>query len=168
MIRFLSAICISVGLWIPASGAAFGQGTDIAFGGVKADPTQPVEVTADTLNVDQTDGTAIFKGNVAVVQGDLRLTAEEVRVDYSKDDKRTIETVKATGGVTLVSATDAAKSQEAVYTLASGVVVMTGDVLLTQGSNAMSGQALTVDLTTGKGHMEGRVKTILEPAKTKN
>ena len=41
--------------------------------------------------------------------------------------------------------------------------VITGDVLLTQGDNVMSGQKLTVDLKTGMGHMDGRVRTVLQP-----
>jgi lipopolysaccharide export system protein LptA len=41
---------------------------------------------------------------------------------------------------------------------------MTGEVLLTQGGNVMSGQKLTVDLTAGTGRMDGRVKTILQPS----
>lgn len=51
----------------------------------------------------------------------------------------------------------------AVYTIASGQIVLTGDVLLTQGQNVMSGQKLTVDLKTGTGAMDGRMRTILQP-----
>jgi len=40
---------------------------------------------------------------------------------------------------------------------------MTGDVLLTQGTSALSGKVLTVDLTTGTGVMEGRVQTVFVP-----
>ncbi len=60
--------------------------------------------------------------------------------------------------MTLVNATDAAESAEAVYTLASGNVVMTGNVLLTQGPNAIAGEKLVLDLTNGTGVMDGRVK----------
>ena len=45
-----------------------------------------------------------------------------------------------------------------------GTVVMTGDVLLTQGSSALSGQKLSIDLKTGTGIMEGRVSTTFIPA----
>ena len=40
-------------------GAALAQGTNVAFGGLKADTRLPVEVTAENLTVNQTDGTAI-------------------------------------------------------------------------------------------------------------
>jgi len=45
----------------------------------------------------------------------------------------------------------------------TGRLVMTGDVLLTQGASVMSGQKLDVDLKTGVGRMDGRVRTILQP-----
>jgi lipopolysaccharide export system protein LptA len=138
----------------------------IAFGAIKADPTRPVEVTADSLSVNQADGSATFTGNVLVIQGPMRLSAGEVAVVYAAGDQRRIERLTATGGVTLVSGADAAESREAVYTIDNGQVVMTGDVLLTQGSNVISGQKLTVDLKSGTGSMEGRVKTVLTPGAT--
>jgi lipopolysaccharide export system protein LptA len=144
---------------------AFGQGTEVSFGGIRADTSQPVEVTADQLNVNQNDGTAIFTGNVIVIQGDMRLTAPRLQVEYGTEDKSEIERLHATGGVTMVSGPEAAEAQEAVYTVAAGEVVLTGDVLLTQKGSTMSGQQLFVDLDSGTGRMEGRVKTILLPGK---
>ena len=55
------------------------------------------------------------------------------------------------------------EAREAVYDVAAGTVEMTGDVLLTQAENVLSGQRLTVDLRTGTGQMDGRVRTILQP-----
>ena len=143
----------------------YGQGTDVSFGGIRADTSQPVEVTADQLNVNQNDGTAIFTGNVVVIQGDMRLTAPRLQVEYATEDKSEIERLHATGGVTMISGPEAAEAQEAVYTVADGEVVLTGDVLLTQEGSTMSGQQLFVDLDSGTGRMEGRVKTILLPGK---
>ena len=139
----------------------------VAFGGIKADARAPVEVTADSLNVNQADGTAVFTGNVLVVQGGLRMQAATIRVGYAPDDRTKIQTMTATGGVTLVSPTEAAESKEAVYDVAGGSVVMTGDVLLKQGQNVMSGQKLSVNLRSGTGQMDGRVRTILQPGTQK-
>lgn len=55
--------------------AAHAQGTDITFGGLKQDTSLPVEVTADSLQVDQANGAATFDGNVLIAQGDMRLSA---------------------------------------------------------------------------------------------
>ncbi len=143
-----------------APGAALAQ--QVAFGGLRADTSAPVEITADSLAVNQEDGTAVFSGNVLIVQQDMRLQAASVRVEYG-DDHSQIKQLHASGGVTLVSASDSAEARDAVYEVATGQIVMTGDVLLTQGSNVMAGQKLSVDLKTGTGQMDGRVRTILQP-----
>lgn len=149
--------------------AALAQGATVAFGGLKHDSTLPVEVTADELSVNQSDGTAIFSGNVLVVQGDMKLTARKLRVEYGAEDTEyagRIRRLHATGGVVLVSAGEAAESDEAVYTIDSANVVMTGNVILTQERNALAGEKLVVDLNTGSGVMQGRVKTIFQPGTT--
>ncbi|WP_421702190.1 lipopolysaccharide transport periplasmic protein LptA [Aliiroseovarius sp.] len=144
---------------------AFAQGAQIAFGGLKHDSSLPIEITAEQLAVDQSDGSATFTGDVLIGQGEMRLSAAKVRVEYVTGQGSTGEISKlhATGGVTLVNGAEAAEAAEAIYTVTSGVVVMTGSVILTQGQNALSGDRLTVDLTSGTGQMDGRVKTILQP-----
>lgn len=146
-----------------AAVAAQAQQATIAFGGLKQDTTLPVEVQADQLTVNNADGTAVFTGNVLVGQGEMRLAAGTVRVEYGTDGK-SIQRLFASGGVTISNLADAAEAQEAVYAIDSGTVVMTGDVLLTQGTSALSGQKLTIDLKTGTGVMEGRVSTTFIPA----
>lgn len=141
---------------------ALAQGAEVAFGGLKQDTTLPVEVQADQLTVNQADGTATFTGNVRVAQGEMHLAAAAVRVEYAEGGA-SIARLHATGGVTLVNATDAAEAREAVYTIDSGIVEMTGDVLLTQGQSALSGQKLVIDLKAGTGVMEGRVQTTFVP-----
>jgi lipopolysaccharide export system protein LptA len=145
---------------------ATAQQANIAFGGMKQDTSLPVSLDADTLAINNADGTALFTGNVIVAQGEMRLTASEVRVEYTPDGGG-IKTLHATGGVTLINATDAAEAKEAVYTIDSGNVVMSGDVLLTQGANAISGQKLVINLKAGTGVMEGRVQTVFAPGAKK-
>lgn len=146
--------------------AALAQSADVALGGLAFDSSAPIEVSADNLSVDQNDGAAIFEGNVIVAQGELRLAAEFIRVEYATDEdgnrSPSIGRVNATGGVTFVNGGDAAEATEAVYTVESGDLVLSGDVLLTQGPNAISGDRLIVDLTAGTGRMEGRVRTVFQ------
>jgi lipopolysaccharide export system protein LptA len=144
-----------------AAGPALSQGANVAFGTGERDPDAPVEVTADRLDIDQTAGTALFAGNVVVVQGDLQLTADRVRVEYGDSQPREIARIHAFDNVTLISPTEAAEGQEAVYEVATQTVVMTGDVVLTQELNAVSGDRLVIDLATGAGVVEGRVRTVL-------
>jgi lipopolysaccharide export system protein LptA len=142
--------------------AAWAQDAQVAFGGLRQDTTLPVEVKAESLTVNQTDGSATFTGNVLVGQGEMRLAAQTVRVEYAADGK-SIAKLHATGGVTLASPTDAAESNEAVYAVDAGTVLMTGNVLLTQGASAIAGQKLLIDLKAGTGRMEGGVSTVFSP-----
>jgi lipopolysaccharide export system protein LptA len=142
--------------------AAVAQGANVAFGAVKADPSLPVEVTADNLDVNQEDGSAEFTGNVFISQGEMRLSAKRVLVIYEQE-KSGIQRMEATGDVVLVSGPDAAQADRADYTIETGVIVMTGDVLLTQGQNTVTSNEMVVNLVTGTAQMAGRVKTILKP-----
>jgi len=64
--------------------------------------------------------------------------------------------------VTLVTAVEAAEALEAVYDIDAGTVRMTGSVILTQGPNVLSGDRLTVNLRSGQGQLDGRVRTIIQ------
>lgn len=143
--------------------AALAGGTNVSFGGLKGDPTQPVEVTAESLSVDQATGAASFEGGVKVVQGAMVLTADQVTVTYGADQKK-IASLRATGHVVLQNGTESASAQRADYTIDTGVVVLTGAVQLSQGQATITGATLTVNLTTGTGRMDGGVTTTFVPA----
>ena len=98
---------------------------------------------------------------MTIGQGDLRVQAGEVQVPY---DEATggIPRLLAPGGVTLATPQEAAEAEAADYDLASGTLTMTGEVLLTQGPSAISGDRLAVDLASGTARMEGNVRTILQ------
>ncbi len=143
-------------------GFGFAQGAQVAFGNTEQNSRLPVEVTADNLDVNQTDGTAIFTGNVLIGQGEMRLSAPRVLVVY-KSDQTGIEELRASGGVTLVSGEDAAEARTADYNVDTGLIEMEGDVLLLQGVNALTGDRMFVDTRAGTARVTGRVKTILQP-----
>ncbi|ATF20126.1 putative protein in bacteria [Phaeobacter gallaeciensis] len=152
--------CLPVTLFATGLSA---QSASIAFGAVKADPSQPVEVTAETLDVNQADGSARFIGDVVIIQGVMRLSANDVLVIYKQDEtgKTGVERLEATGDVLLINGPDAAEADKAEYTIDSGTVVMTGNVLLSQSTGTLTSNRLVVDLTTGTASLSGRVKTIL-------
>ncbi|SNR38557.1 lipopolysaccharide transport periplasmic protein LptA [Puniceibacterium sediminis] len=156
MLRNLTLV---LALLVP--GSVLAQGAQVAFGGMKQDTSAPVEVTADQLAVNQTDGTALYTGNVVIGQGEMRLAAPRVLVVYAEAAGR-IERLEATGGVTLVNGQDAAEAERADYNIDAGTVVMTGNVLLTQGDNALTSEHMTVNLDDGTAQMSGRVKSVLQ------
>lgn len=144
---------------------ATAQGTSIAFGGLSHDVSLPIEITADQLEINQADGTANFVGNVIIGQGEMRLSAGAVLVEYATENGGTtgeISRLIASGGVTLVNGSEAAEAQDATYIISTGEIIMSGGVILTQGRNALSSDRMVINLTAGTGRMEGRVKTILQ------
>ncbi|MDK3016918.1 lipopolysaccharide transport periplasmic protein LptA [Pseudodonghicola flavimaris] len=157
--RHLRLLFLTVTLLFGA-GALAAQEVPVAFGKSRTDSSAPVEVTADNLDVNQADGSAEFTGDVLVVQGAMRMTANRVFVVYDRAQSR-IERLEATGDVLLVSGDDAAEAERADYSIDSGTIVMTGNVLLSQGPSVLSSQKMTVDLDSGTARMAGRVKTIL-------
>ena len=143
-------------------GMAHAQGMQVAFGSAAEDADLPVEVTAENLDVDQNDGTAVFTGDVVVGQGQMRLSAPRVLVVYLADGSG-IARLEASGGVTLVSGADAAEAATADYDVRTGMIAMTGDVLLVQGPAALTADRMNVDTAAGTARMTGRVSTVLQP-----
>ena len=158
-------LLISVILSLFAS-LAIAQSASIAVGTSGFSASLPVEVTADEFSVDQSTGKAVFDGNVLVVQGDVRMSAGRVTIEYATDAGAAngISRLLATGGVTFGTSSDAAEAKDAVYSVADGIVTMSGDVILTQGQSAIAGDKLVVNLTSGNGRMEGRVRTVFTPS----
>ena len=86
---------------------------NVAFGGIRADTSAPVEMSADNLSVNQADGSATFTGNVTIAQGEMKLQANEVTVIYAEGGQQRIKSLRAVGQVTLVSGPDAAEASVA-------------------------------------------------------
>lgn len=139
--------------------------TGVNFAGLKTDPSAPLQVRADQLSVSQSDGAALFTGNVVMTQSDMELHASIMKVIYNKASKGIAE-LHASGGVTVKAGTNVAASDEAVYTVGTSGLVMTGHVILTTEQATIAGEMLTINLSTGLGTMSGgRVTTTFTPAK---
>ncbi len=131
----------------------------VALGGLTVDATAPVEVTADSLTVDQNTRSAVFAGDVVITQGEMHIAAGRVEVIYG-EDTGAIARLSLSGGVTFVTAQEEAEAQTADYDLTSGTLALSGDVLLSQGANVLSAQRMTINLRDGTAVMEGRVSTV--------
>lgn len=142
------------------------------FGGFKHDSKAPIEITSDSLEVRQAEQVAVFSGDVVAGQGTLRLTADTVTVSYgggqSEDGTGEIREMRARGNVFVSNGSETAQATEAQYDVAEGMLHMTGQVVLTQGDNAISGERLVIDLDEGTGRIEGsgqgRVKSVFTPS----
>jgi len=137
--------------------------TSLSVGGFSSNPDEPIEMTADKLTISQTDGSARFDGNVVIAQGNIKIIASLVVVTYLESGG--IARLSASGGVTLVTQTESAEAKSADYDLSSHSLVLSGDVLLTQGQSAISADTMNINLTTGAAIIEGRVRTVLSSEK---
>jgi lipopolysaccharide export system protein LptA len=152
-------------IWAVCATAVNAQGTTVPFGTLMDESSLPVEISADVLSVDQSDGSAVFEGNVLVVQGGLRLSAGKLRVEYAtgtEDNGTGIARLVASGNVVLLADGEKAEANEATYDLAGNRVILDGEVLLATGQSALLAEHAEIDLATGKAILEGRVRTILQ------
>jgi lipopolysaccharide export system protein LptA len=133
--------------------------TSLLLGGFDPASDAPVEMTADKLTISEKDGSAQFEGNVIIGQGDIRIAANLVTVTYSETGE--IDKLSASGGVTVATTDESAESDFVEYSLKNRTLVMTGNVLFSQGKILMSANSLQIDLKTGAATVEGQVKTIL-------
>ncbi len=132
---------------------------------------EPIHITSNTLDVSQNDNIATFVGNVVVVQGDMRMTSDRLKITMVKndaakpanDDKNSpvtgggqISTIDATGKVHVVTSNDqAADGQWAHYDAPTKIITMGDTVLLRQGQNVIRGAKLVVNLETNKSMIYG-------------
>jgi len=159
MIKLIT-FCTTV--FLAGGAVAFAQ-TNVELGGMTVDTTAAIEVTADSLNVDQDSNRAVFDGNVVIGQGDLRITAGRVEVVYGATTSD-ISQLLVTGGMTVVTAQEAAEAQTATYDIETGILTLTGDVLLTQGPSAIAAERMLINVNDGTATMDGRVRTVLQQA----
>ena len=149
-----------------AAGAAalLGAGLAQAQEGISAlkghDSRAPVDVAADRAEAQDRADRAIFAGNVVVRQGDLTLRTARLTLAYTNNDGIDIDRIDASGGVTVVSPSETARGDFAVYDLNSGLITMVGNVRLERGGSFLNGGRLTIDLDTGRAVMDGGLRGV--------
>ncbi len=112
-----------------------------------------------------------LRGRAEVIQGQNRLRADAINGVVSSGDLRRVE---ASGNVYFVTPDQTIRGDRAVYTLAANEVVVTGDVILTQGQNVLTGGRLTYNTRTEAARMEGastnggRIRGVFYPQNSGN
>lgn len=137
-------------LTVPAAAAAPAAG--------KHDANAPINVSADKFLADSNAKTGTWTGNVVVMQGDMRMRANSVRVNVvGKDNKP--DKILASGNVVVDSPTSGTVTGDnGVYDVPARTVTMTGKVVLTRDKDVMRGSQLTVNLETGVATLGGGAK----------
>ncbi len=126
---------------------------------------QPIMWGAD--QVSRTPTALSLRGRAELTQGDSRIRADRVEGVINNG---TLNRVEATGNVYFVTPDQTIRGDSAVYTPANDTIVLTGDVILTQGENVMTGGRLTYNTRTEAAEMDGagsgRVQGVFYPERS--
>ena len=155
-----------------------------SLGGLGGDSKEPIKIDADKLDVLDKDNRAVFTGNVVAVQGDTTVRCTIMTVFYegrggngngqpgakpaaqpatpapsaaaNGGQDSSIKRIECKGPVTVVSKTQAATSDNAVFDRANNQVIRTGNVALNDGPNITRGERLVYNTATGIANVENR------------
>jgi lipopolysaccharide export system protein LptA len=170
ILGLIPAALAVTGLW----GSAAAQ----APGALSYDTAQPIHVESDSLEVREEGRTAIFTGHVKAVQGDLKLSASEIRVYYRHPQGAEegnadglIARIDANGAVTISTRDETASGEWAIYDVDQKILTLGGAVHIQRGENTVAGQRLVLDLASGQTRIEsgsgdGRVRGTFTPSTT--
>lgn len=154
------------------------QGAGLTF---RTDPSAPIDVEADVLDVSDTVKTAIFRGDAVATQGDFTVRTMELVATYSgqaglalgeapaggaaANPAAQLQRIQARGKVVVTSKDNqSATGDWADFDMKSNTVVLGGDVVMSQGRNVVRGPKLVIDMTTGQSRMETAARVPGVPA----
>jgi lipopolysaccharide export system protein LptA len=181
IVRFLgfSTVLLFAAL-AAAPGFAQAPGNSLAAG-YAANSDKPINIEADSLEVNDQQKTATFVGNVTATQGDFSLKAKQIEVSYvakgGNDAAATapagpggdsqITEINAKGKVLVTTQGDQTGAQDrqtatsdwARFDVPAQLVTIGGNVVLTQGLNTIRGDRLVIDLKTGLSRFENSTET---------
>jgi lipopolysaccharide export system protein LptA len=170
--------------WAIAAGAAVLLGLG-AFGAAQAQLSAkggPIDVTGDHFQANDAERVATYQGKVEVLQNGNRLRTDLLNIYFRKGAAAAkpasgavsggwgdIDHLEAIGNVYFVTSTQVVRGDKAVYTQAADTIVVTGNVVVTQGENVMHGERLVIQVGAGKTTMDsnGRVRGVFFPDKSK-
>ena len=119
----------------------------------------PVDISADRLEVKQKENIAFFTGNVVVSQSDMSLVSDRITVFYEGDREEgntsAISRLDASGNVVMTSPTETIRSTWGVYDLEEKIITLGGQVVLNNADGQITSPRLQVNLTSGQITMDG-------------
>ncbi|MDG1708178.1 MAG: LptA/OstA family protein [Emcibacteraceae bacterium] len=119
----------------------------------------PVDISADRLEVKQKENIAFFTGNVVVTQSDMSLVSDRITVFYEGDREEgntsSISRLDASGNVVMTSLTETIRSTWGVYDLEEKIITLGGQVVFNNAEGQITSPRLQVNLNTGQITMDG-------------
>lgn len=162
-------LSLSIALCAMLSAAAFAQTTQsdpAGFGGLADEAGEAVNVTADDLEIDETESTALFTGNVVIVQGSMELRAPRLLAIYGEEGPSDLENFTATGGVEMDFDDQTVTGEQAHYDFAQRILTFTGSVVVVNATGTVNADRLVIDTRAGTSSFSsegGRVTSTFTP-----
>ena len=136
-----------------------------------SDKDQPIRLTADSADIDEGKEISIYKGNVNVLQGSIKLIAKKVTVVHPN---RRAKRIIAIGNVffsqkKLNGETIRAKANKARFEVESEFLELTGNASLTQAGDTMKSDRIIYDRVKHKvkagnaAKVKERVQITIQP-----
>jgi lipopolysaccharide export system protein LptA len=129
----------------------------------------PISVVADGLEFDYRTRVLTYKGGVEVVQGDIKMQSQTLRVVLDDHAENRVKEVVAEGNVRVSKGARWATGGRAEFDQAKQTVVLSNDAVVHDGSNEVSGDRIVVYLNENRSVVEGgsgRVRAVLFPSKS--
>jgi lipopolysaccharide transport protein LptA len=132
-----------------------GKGPESPFSSLQFSGNKgPINIKSDTLDLDYKANVVVFRGHVHAVQADAMLTSDTLTVNYLKDF-REVKGMVANGNVRMSQGMRYATGDHGVLDQAKHTVTLTGNPVVHDGDDEVSGTKITVHLDTGKSEVEG-------------
>jgi lipopolysaccharide transport protein LptA len=125
----------------------------------------PINIKSDSLSVDYKKNSAMWRGHVHAIRADGQLDSDTLLVLYGKDFHE-LQQLIASGNVRISRGTQWSTSDHAVMNQANQTVVLTGNPVVHDSSDQITGSKITVYLKTGESVVEG-AKAVIFPRQGK-
>jgi lipopolysaccharide export system protein LptA len=139
--------------------------------GFELNKKDPIYITADWMEVDQTKNTIIYKGRVVTVQTDMTMRSETLTA-YIDPETKKMKQIIAEGKVNATQGNRVATGEKAVFDDAAKTVTLTGSPVMRQGNSQVSGVKIIYYTEQDKSVTEGdgkvRVQATIFPEELKN
>ena len=115
-----------------------------------------INIISNELNVDMDQRTSTFTGDVYANDENLKVWSDKMIV-IMKTDKDEIKEILASGNVKIIRLSKGSEiyGDIANYFLEDEIIIVTGNVLVKENNNQVSGSKLTVDLKSSSSIMVG-------------
>jgi lipopolysaccharide export system protein LptA len=115
------------------------------------DTNAPVDITADELEVINTECVSIWRGNALTA----RFRTKAGGTAGGTGDCGDLLRMEAQGQVYYATPQQRVRADNAVYEATGETLTMTGDVVAVQGQNVLRGTRMVINTRTGQGTMQG-------------